>query len=168
MKILIIGVTVMIMSLLTSCSPTSLREVRLTAMRLDSNHLVILAHVRSEDSILLPRYLYTGIRGRTKRTQGDTLDVLFDYEQVWRKPGLVNATSIDFDPAMTRSSQRECYRMLAFIEGRNSDVGYLRMGLFGVDGDIVLRVDNYEVDDYTVVYPKRDTVTEVFTGGYAK
>lgn len=165
---LIITAASIIMSLLAGCSSTALREVRLAAIRLDSNHLVILAHVRSEDSILLPRDLHTGIPGRTKRTQGDTLDVLFDYQQVWRKPGPANATSNDLDLAMTRASLRECYRVLAFIEGYNSDVGHLRMGLFGMDRDIVLRVGNHMVGDYTVVSPKRDTVTEVFIGGYAK
>lgn len=168
MKMLIITAAVIIIPLLASCSSASVREVRLTAMRLDSNHLVVLAHVRSEGSILLPTYLHTGIHGRTKRTQGDTLVVLFDYGQVWRKTGLVNETSNDLDQVMTRESRREYYRVLAFIEGHNSDVGYLQMGLLGVDRDIVLRVGDYKAGDYTVVYPKPDTVTEVFTGGYAK
>jgi hypothetical protein len=163
MKTLITVAAAIIMSLLAGCSSASQSEVRLTAMRLDSIHLLILAHVRSDDSVQLPRYLHTGINGRTKRTQGDTLVVLFDCEQVWQKAGLVNATSNDLDRAMTQASRREYDRVLAFIEGRNSDVEYLRLGLYGVDGDIVLRVG-----DYKAVYPKRIAVSEVFIGGYAK
>lgn len=166
MRTLIITTMALIMSLLASCSSTSIREVRLAAMRLDSSHLVILAHVRSDDSIDLPMYLHTEIGVWAKRTQSDTLNVLFvyeDYEQVWLTPPLDVAISNHLERAESRAHRPEYYRLLALIEGHNTDVGYLRMNLLGVDEDIIMRVG-----DYKVIYPKRIAVSEVFIGGYAK
>lgn len=163
MRALVITVSVVVFVVLASCAGTSVREIKLVATRLDSNHLVLVANVRSDDSVTLPRYLKTEMCARAKRADGDTLDILFDYDEKWRTPGLDSGTSNVVERAAGQVSRREYVEVLAFIEGCNSDVGYLRMHLLGIDGPIVLRVGAHKV-----LYPRRDSISDVFIGGHAK
>jgi hypothetical protein len=163
MRALVFTVAVVVFVVLASCAGTSVRELILVATRLDSNHLVVVANVRSDDSVTLPRYLKTQMCARAKRADGDTLDILFEYDEKWRTLGLDSGTSNVVAQAAGQVSRREYVEVLAFIEGYNSDVGYLRMHLLGIDEPIVLRVGAHKV-----LYPRRDSISGVFIGGYGK